>query len=231
MLIYKVTNRINGKIYIGKTSKTLEHRKFEHEKISKGNSNLIFHRAIRKYGIESFKWETLCKCENDEELNLKEIEFINKFNSMPPVGYNISSGGTGGNNITYNPNKKEICKNISMKLKGIKRGKQTPEHNRKDRDTHLGKKDSQKVKDKKSRAHAKSWELILPNGQIVIDFGICLKKYCNDNQLSYQILRKKRGEHVLYDKRIVKTKTIGCKLTEVPNQDTVILRADGSDQD
>lgn len=65
--IYKITNSINGKIYIGKTYKTIEQRFKEHFKDSKRYKNRPLYRAINKYGIESFKIEVIEKTNTPEE--------------------------------------------------------------------------------------------------------------------------------------------------------------------
>lgn len=58
-MIYKVTCKITGKIYIGQTTQSLAQRKREHTSRSKKGSNTYFHNAIRKYGKDSFIWEVL----------------------------------------------------------------------------------------------------------------------------------------------------------------------------
>jgi len=58
-IIYKVTNLINNKIYIGQTTGSLEKRKIKHISCAKLNSNIYFHKALNKYGIGSFDWEIL----------------------------------------------------------------------------------------------------------------------------------------------------------------------------
>ena len=77
MIIYKVTNKINNKIYIGQTINSLEHRRKQHEKDCRRNKyyNNRFHNALIKYGFDNFIWECLCKCVSIEELNNKE-QFI-----------------------------------------------------------------------------------------------------------------------------------------------------------
>ena len=57
-VIYKVTNSINGKVYVGKTY-NFEKRKREH--IYDIEDNLPFHRALKKYGIDNFVWEIIDK--------------------------------------------------------------------------------------------------------------------------------------------------------------------------
>jgi group I intron endonuclease len=85
MIIYKTTNLINGKIYIGQDSKN------NPEYLGSGT---IIKRAINKYGKENFKKEILDICLDKEELDIKEIYWIKELKSIEN-GYNISSGGNG----------------------------------------------------------------------------------------------------------------------------------------
>jgi len=94
MIIYKAINIFNNKIYIGQTKGKLSRRKWKHFQdafVEKYNSK--FHRAIRKYGKENFKWEILCECKTIQELNEKEIFYIKKYNSFSKNGYNLTTGG------------------------------------------------------------------------------------------------------------------------------------------
>ena len=100
MIIYKVTNVINGKVYIGKTKNTLEYRKCEHIKKSK-NPKLYFHSALKKYGNHNFVWEVIYECNNNAELNVAEIKFISEYASNK-YGYNLTTGGDGG--YIFSPN-------------------------------------------------------------------------------------------------------------------------------
>ena len=100
MQIYKITNLINGKIYVGKDT-TNDKNYF--------GSGLLIKRSIEKFGIKNFKKEILEECENNEELCKKEKFWINKLDSTNiNIGYNISCGGDGGDTITNHPNKKNI---------------------------------------------------------------------------------------------------------------------------
>lgn len=96
-VIYKVTNKINGKIYIGKTY-NFEKRKREH--LYDINNNLPFHRALKKYGIENFVWEIVDTANSDDEAREKESQWIKELNSCihspDSNGYNITIGGEGG---------------------------------------------------------------------------------------------------------------------------------------
>jgi group I intron endonuclease len=97
-VIYKVTNLINGKVYIGQTTKGLEHRKKQHIRLAKNGSEIKFHLALNKYGTESFSWEILCVCYDLKQLNIMEEFYIWKTNSVNKLlGYNIKLGGNNSN--------------------------------------------------------------------------------------------------------------------------------------
>jgi len=88
MVIYKTTNLVNGKIYIGQDSNN--NPKYL-------GSGMLLHRAIKKYGIDNFKKEILEECYNKKELDEKEKYWIKSYDSTNEnIGYNISEGGTGG---------------------------------------------------------------------------------------------------------------------------------------
>ena len=100
MIVYKATNLINGKVYVGYTTKTLDQRVKAH--VSKANCltqkyyTQAFKLALRKYGLENFSWEELIVCTTREEACEKEKEFIAKYNCITPFGYNMTLGGEGG---------------------------------------------------------------------------------------------------------------------------------------
>lgn len=97
--IYKITNNINGKLYIGQTTTTVEHRIGQHFSKQQEAYHGILKYAINKYGKDNFSYEMLAKIECEtrsklcEELNNLEIKMIKKYNSITPNGYNISEGG------------------------------------------------------------------------------------------------------------------------------------------
>lgn len=91
MIIYKITNKLTGKCYIGQTSRTLSTRWKEH-----CNQNYcIVDKVIKKYGKDNFSIEEIDCAETLDELNSKEIYWINYYNSKVPNGYNIADGGAG----------------------------------------------------------------------------------------------------------------------------------------
>ena len=93
MLIYKVTNLLNNKIYVGQTHKTLEYRKQQHLNTAKRGKGSRFHEALRKYGFENFKFEILeDNIETIEDLNNRERYWISYYNSYMH-GYNSTKGG------------------------------------------------------------------------------------------------------------------------------------------
>jgi group I intron endonuclease len=95
-LIYKISNSINEKIYIGKTCRSLETRWKEHLKDKDNclkNHNKLY-KAMNKYGIENFKIEVLEDNLLDEELGQKEREYIKLYDSYYN-GYNCTFGGEG----------------------------------------------------------------------------------------------------------------------------------------
>jgi hypothetical protein len=105
MQIYKITNLINNKIYIGKDT-TSDPNYF--------GSGLLIKRSIEKYGIDNFKKEIIDETDNYEELSIKEKYWIKKFNSTNiEIGYNISKGGDGGDTLSNNPNLDIIKEKIS----------------------------------------------------------------------------------------------------------------------
>lgn len=91
--VYKVTNLINGKIYIGQTIK-IGKRFLEYY-----GSGKYIKRAIKKHGITNFIKEIIWFCKTKEELNEQEIFWIKLYNSTDrKIGYNIREGGIGGIN-------------------------------------------------------------------------------------------------------------------------------------
>lgn len=94
-LIYKITNVLNGKSYIGKTSRSFEVRKGEHlRSYLNENKTSVLYRAMRKYGIENFQFDIIEDNIPNELLSQKEQDYIKIFNSYYQ-GYNMTFGGEG----------------------------------------------------------------------------------------------------------------------------------------
>jgi group I intron endonuclease len=121
MFIYKTTNLVNGKIYIG------QHIGDRPYYIGSGKS---LKAAIKKYGRENFKREILEYCDNVDHMNEREIIWIARYDSTNPlIGYNLEYGGNGKGKVN-----EETKKKISETKKGEKNffyGKKHSEESRK----------------------------------------------------------------------------------------------------
>lgn len=101
--IYKVTNKVNGKSYIGQTRYTPEFRWKQHQH---KQDNCYFHNAIRKYGVENFTLETIEECEI-KDLDSREIFYIAKYDTFNN-GYNLTIGGSGNRRLLLDDKYDEI---------------------------------------------------------------------------------------------------------------------------
>lgn len=99
--IYKITNKINGKVYIGKTMRTVEERWKEYCKDSerKRCNKRPLYNAMNKYGVENFTIEKIEECLVDEACD-REIYWIQYYSSYHD-GYNATLGGEGKLCIDY----------------------------------------------------------------------------------------------------------------------------------
>ena len=95
--IYRILNKITKKCYIGETKgKDVVWRWNQHkQKIQANKGCPALRDAVKKYGIENFEFTVLIMCFDDERFKY-EREYIRKYNSVVPNGYNITNGGEGG---------------------------------------------------------------------------------------------------------------------------------------
>lgn len=97
--IYKITNTINNKCYVGYTSKRNPYDRFrEHVSAAKGPNyhRQNIHKAIRKHGEQNFKFEILYQDTSKEyTFKKKEQELIEEHRALGPIGYNMAKGGGG----------------------------------------------------------------------------------------------------------------------------------------
>jgi group I intron endonuclease len=147
-IIYKITNKINGKVYIGQTTRALHIRWREHC-ISPRRCPYLF-RAIKKYGEENFEIIVIKTCFTIDELNHWEEYYIKELNTLAINGYNLRPGGknkkqhsTSKNKISKTmlgvPKSEEHCKNISLAKAGNNHpnfGKHLPEEQKKNMSLH-----------------------------------------------------------------------------------------------
>jgi group I intron endonuclease len=97
MQVYLITNKVNGKQYVGQTTKTLSHRWTEHLDYSNNpNKRLtVFHKALFKYGKDAFSIEPLHGCVSKFEMDFVETFYIHFLGTKLPNGYNMTEGGDG----------------------------------------------------------------------------------------------------------------------------------------
>jgi group I intron endonuclease len=148
MIIYKIENTINGKVYIGQTIlSTINKRMIQHLSTSK-NSKLPLYNAIRKHGWDKFdKHPIEDNIKTTDDLNAAEIYWIRWYDSKIEngMGYNIDNGGNSIGSMS-----EEHKKNIYLAHKGIKL---TEEHKKKLSEARKGKKHSEETKNKMSETH------------------------------------------------------------------------------
>ena len=127
MYIYKTTNLLNNKIYIGLNRSPIS------ETENYYGSGVAFKKAFKKYGRENFKKEILEECNTITELDNRERYWISYLNATGPNGYNITKGGYGN-------------------TKGMKGKKHSDETKEKLRQANLGKVMSSEIKEKISES-------------------------------------------------------------------------------
>ena len=94
--IYEARNKFTGRCYVGQSISTMEFRRDRHKKDAiEKNSQLIFHRSIRKWGFDAFEWRTVIRNVPIELLNVLEILCIHALKTKYPKGYNMTDGGGG----------------------------------------------------------------------------------------------------------------------------------------
>lgn len=120
MVIYKITNIINNKIYIGQTN-NFKQRKLQHINRSRYKHSPLYD-DMRKYDIDNFKFEVIDKTDDNQQLNDLEQYYIKLYNSMES-GYNIRAGGNvmhiKSHMLTHKAsmNKQDVKERISKSLK------------------------------------------------------------------------------------------------------------------
>lgn len=121
IIIYKITCTSNQKIYTGQTSETLEKRFSRHIGYQKDEHDTKFYRAIKKYGPDKFCIEQIDVAVTQEELDEKELYWINYFDAVNK-GYNTKSskGKCGGDTLSSHPNKTAISEKIRLSKIGDK---------------------------------------------------------------------------------------------------------------
>lgn len=159
-IVYMAKNTITNKIYIGKTSEGLTKRITRHSYNAFHGSNYVFHRAIKKYGLESFVFTVLFVCRDEQDLSEKEKNTICELNSKIPFGYNMTDGGDGLSGLirtaTHNKKigdanrgRKQSIEEIERKRRVLTGRKLTEDHKEKIKKHHS----SPEFKEKMAKVH------------------------------------------------------------------------------
>lgn len=129
MIVYMVKNKINGKIYIGQTGRTLEERWKAHcyDSLYKDTNNL-FHNAIKKYGPEQFEVEQLAKAFSQSELDQLEKHYIEHLGALNPGGYNLKTGGQNGCEFSEESRQKMSSAKLGTTVPAETRAKMSESH-------------------------------------------------------------------------------------------------------
>jgi group I intron endonuclease len=190
--IYKTINLINGKIYIGKATKNNKNYL---------GSGLKIVAAIKKYGRDSFRKEIIEECSKDVTCTRERhwIQFYNSTNDT--VGYNISSGGDGGDHYwstLTDEQKIEHNRKISEAKKGKPHARHTEETKKKIKESQP--KDPEWFR---NRAYQKMrWFTIVDHLSNQVYFTKNLKEFCRSEQLNYNNLTyNARTKKTLYESR------------------------------
>lgn len=95
MIAYLITNSVNGRKYVGVTTVSLKRRWACHRCEATHSSQKALHRAIRKYGHESFTIEVVACARSADDLCAMERVLIEQYGAKAPHGYNMTDGGDG----------------------------------------------------------------------------------------------------------------------------------------
>lgn len=189
MIIYKCTNLVNGKIYIGQTIERFKQRISNHIYASHNCNCYYFARAIKKYGIDNFEWEIIRICNNISGLNAWEQYYILYYNSMEN-GYNLTTGG-----LNYI------------------RAKRTDEHKKNLGNAHRGKKLSEEHKKKIGlagigRKHTKK-------SRKKMSIALKGKEFTNKHKMNISIAKQNMSEKT---KEKIRQANLGKKLSDKTKQ-------------
>lgn len=206
--IYKATNKINKKIYIGFDSSWPRRRKNHKALANTTKDNMHFHRAIRKYGWNNFEWEVIYQSKDENYTRtIMEPFFINEYNSLDSsVGYNGTRGGEGALGYKHTEEHKKkmsilytgrtLSTEQKIKISLAKKGQSLSiEHRNKAIRNLIRNNPPQRVLQKRAKACAKMYICISPDN--VTHKVHNLKKFCrgqNLNPSNMYSLAKGRGQ-------------------------------------
>lgn len=202
MIIYKATNTVNNKIYVGCATRNLKRRiSGHHQSAFTKNSKFVFHKALRKYGKEGFVWEIIHTCSSIEEMYDLETKLITEtysYNYNTTFGHDNTTLGlrmtdeqkeaqskrvTGNGNPMYGKNhsdetKQKISEINKGRLLGDKNPSKRPEIREKISKTKMGELNPNAIK----------WVLTDPDGNVTIFTG-GIKRILKSHGLTYSRMK------------------------------------------
>lgn len=177
LCIYKIENKINGKVYIGQTIRGLNHRKNQHiQRFKSCERDHKLYLAFNKYGMNNFVFEVIFCTFDKSYLNDLEIHFIKEYNSYNR-GYNMTMGGD------------TVSVETREKLSKIFKGRKVTWMDKvlESRRNNPNKRDPKDFVPKGSDSNlSKTYEILLPNGTIEIVKG--LRAFCKTKSIDHSTL-------------------------------------------
>lgn len=198
-LIYLITCLVNGKKYVGVTTRSLKERLREHR-----NGNQCIDRAIRKYGWENFTVEVLEECNSKQELDERERFWIIELDCKVPNGYNVADGGEGSAGWHQTP---EACARIAAANSGENHpmfGKHhTPESKALIRASSKGRRQSEETKVKLSAVQPEKHAVICIETGEIFDSVTAAARHYNINRSNLTLICRQHqrtidGKHFWY---------------------------------
>lgn len=178
--LYRITNIINNKVYIGQSNNP-EYRWKQHKYDSQRTEPIQYiHRAIAKYGISNFVFEVIAGCKTQEDTNEVESLLIIQYDSRSKEhGYNLMVGGSHGGHSEETKQKQreatlqqiatkghpaagrevtQETRDLMRKIRLENPVDYTPEKRKNMSEAHIGIKDSEETKKRKSISSKAQWE-------------------------------------------------------------------------
>jgi group I intron endonuclease len=129
MYIYKITNLVTNKIYIGQTiQKNPKMRWYSHQADAREGKNTHLYNSMRKYGVDKFLWEVIDSADDLNELNFKEQHWLDEYRKITEV-YNLREAG---NNKIHSEQSKEKMKQSQRQAHARRRANGTDTWTRRD---------------------------------------------------------------------------------------------------
>lgn len=219
-LIYKVTNKLNGKCYVGQTVKTADTRWKEHKAAAKRGEGYLIGRALRKYPDEVFVWEIIVKDVPILFLDSFEKYWINHHNAFK-IGYNCDAGGKGRSGFSPSEATKALWSKQRKGKEPWNKGKTTPDFvkkkqseaaaNRKSKVQNLDQlKELAKTRTGLKHQNAKPANIYNYETNELIAENVSISRWCKENKFSQGtmsntargLIKQYRGMYAKYIKDI-----------------------------